>query len=111
MRNRSCLIWHRLVRFDEQTILSTNAKTLNIPMQLLLNCFPIEIAPEEFPLPTINADSWEASTTVVQQRLRDFRTTRARNDDGSIAIFLIDGPPRPENVGQKLVGGDHFLQV
>ena len=80
-------------------------------MQLLLNCFPIEIAPEEFPLPIINATSWDASTIAIQQRFQEFRTTRARNDDGSVGIFLIDGPALPANIGQKLVGRDQFVHV
>src|SRR5437879_2204957 len=80
-------------------------------MHLLLNCFPIEIAPEKFALPSTNAASWDASTIEIQKRFQEFRTTRAKNDDGSIGIFLIDGPPAPANIGEKLVGGDHFVHV
>ena len=80
-------------------------------MHLLLNCFPIEIAPEEFALPSTNAASWDASTIEIQKRFQEFRTARARNDDGSIGIFLIDGPPPPTNIGEKLVGRDHFVHV
>ncbi|HXM80422.1 MAG TPA: hypothetical protein VN929_00680 [Burkholderiales bacterium] len=80
-------------------------------MQLLLNCFPIEIAPEEFSLPSSNAASWDTSTIEIQKRFQEFRTARAKNDDGSIGIFLIDGPAPPAGIGQKLVGRDHFVHV
>lgn len=80
-------------------------------MHLLLNCFPIEIAPEEFSLPSANAASWDESTIEIQQRFQEYQTTRTKNDDGSIGIFLIDGPAPPANIGQKLVGRDHFVHV
>ncbi len=80
-------------------------------MRLLLNCFPIEIAPEEFTLPSVNATSWDASTNEVHQRFQAFRTARANNKDGSIGIFLLDGPAPPADVGKKLVGGDHYVHV
>jgi len=80
-------------------------------MQLLINCFPIEIAPQEFGLPCITVADWDKSTDEITRRLAGFTVARAKKDDGSIGIFLIEGSAVPVDSGSILVGGGAFPNI
>jgi len=74
---------------------------------LILNSFPVEVSPCKLPLPFVEFESWEASTTGRNREYSQFRTYRyervLRAEDGTadqrrIRLVLLSGPALPSQI-------------
>jgi hypothetical protein len=76
---------------------------------LVLNSFPVEIAPTSLALPYLEYANWEESTEARKSRFSEFSSYRFELTappnvepavGGRIRLVLLSGPARPEDAGQ-----------
>jgi hypothetical protein len=69
---------------------------------LILNSFPVEVHPSKFSLPSIEFESWEASTIERNKNYSKYHTHRytvpLSADHLRIRLVLLSGPQRPTEI-------------
>jgi hypothetical protein len=87
-------------------------------MALLLNSFPVDVAPVEALLPYIDYESWEVSTLTKQSQFSGFRTWRyelakeeAGQNENRIRMVFLQGPQAPSKSAQMAFELGRFWKI
>lgn len=65
---------------------------------LLLNSFPVELSPIQVKLPYVEYRTWEDSRHDLIARYSNYSTYRLSTPDGTIRLFLLNGPAVSESI-------------
>ena len=87
-------------------------------MALLLNSFPVDVAPVEALLPYVDYGSWEISTLAKQSQFAEFRTWRyalAKEEAGAnenhVRMVFLQGPQAPSGAAQTTFDLGQFWRI
>jgi hypothetical protein len=87
-------------------------------MTLLLNTFPVDVAPVEALLPYIDYESWERSTSAKRSQFNAYRTWRYEIDkeesglsENHIRMVFLGGPQLPPKSNQTAFDLGRFWRI